>query len=55
MRRNEEHMIFFDKVGFSDSAYVIPVVRPPFVCACFVLAQRQSTLNDDTSYQLFSL
>ena len=33
-------MRFLGKVGSSGSAYAIPAVRPPFVCACFVLAQR---------------
>ena len=33
-------MRFLGKVGSSGSAYAIPAVHPPFVCACFVLAQR---------------
>ncbi|KAM7491386.1 hypothetical protein LguiA_034307 [Lonicera macranthoides] len=55
MRHNDEHMTFFIKVGSPGSAYASPVVHPLFMCACFISAQRQSTLDDDTSYQLFPL
>ncbi|KAM7506190.1 hypothetical protein LguiB_005094 [Lonicera macranthoides] len=42
IKNEDEHETFFIKVGSPGSAYASPTIRPPFVCACFVLAQRQS-------------
>ncbi|KAM7520819.1 hypothetical protein LguiB_019781 [Lonicera macranthoides] len=41
IKNEDEHETFFIKVGSPGSAYASPAVRPPSVCACFVLAQRR--------------